>query len=174
MELTPMAVQQGSWSREDKDAWQRQRLADELARGVHSPNGPVAKYLRNEPPVKSPPKNAFDQLNEKLNKQLQKAVNDAIADKTSPTLDEVQQAAADGHTLRATQESTCFASLEYVPLDAETGTVVATFVNGYGPYEGEMDLDDFIDWADSGSLGGTYNAEFPDLFGPRKPKGKGK
>ena len=113
-------------------------------------------------------------LAEKLNTDLAKTLSGIVAEKLSPTLDEVQQAVADGSTLRATQESTCFASLEYIPLDDESGTVIGVFQNGYGPYESEpVDLQEFLDWASSDSLGKTYNAEFREIFGTLKPKAKG-
>src|SRR4051794_660803 len=130
-----MAAQQGSWSAADKADFQRQRLEQEMQRGLYKPGGPVARYLAGQPPVKAEPKDTFRDLTETLNRQLEKAMDEAVADKTAPTRDEIEQAAAEGRTLRAAQESTCFASLEYMPLDADTGTVIATFRNGYGPYE---------------------------------------
>lgn len=166
-----MAAQQGSWSQADKDAWQRQRLADELARGIHSATGPVARFLTNKPRVKSQSKDAFADLTDKLNKQLKKSVNDAIKEKTAPTFDEVQQAAKAGAVLHFNGDSTCFASLSWQSDDGGDGTVTATFQNGYGPYTAPLDLETFLDWTDD-SAGKFFNEVMgQDFFTATKGKG---
>lgn len=110
-------------------------------------------------------KNSFDQLTERLNSELQKAVDDAIKKATAPTEDEVRQAAKQGALLSFNGDSTCFASLTYEDdgSDSGTGTVTATFTNGYGPYTAPLDLDTFLEWC-SGSAGIFYNSELRDLF----------
>jgi hypothetical protein len=74
-----------------------------------------------------------------------------------PNRDDIDKAAKAGHTLRADLPSTCFESVTW-----KDGIVTGTFYRGGAiVYDGEMDLDEFIDFASSDSLGEWYNANKP-------------
>lgn len=156
-----------------QSAWQEARLRDELARGEYSKTGPVARALQGKPPIKSPPSQQFENLNATLSRELQKAIDDIVKEKTAPSRDEVERAAAAGATLHFNGESSCFASLSWESDDGgDDGTVTAVFTNGFGPYEAPLDLDTFLDWCD-GSAGKFFNAELGrDFFAATKQKGE--
>jgi hypothetical protein len=143
-----MAARQGSWSDADKSEWQRQRLQSELARGLHSKTGPVAKFLAGEPMTRNAP-------------------TPDESEKPSLTRDEIAQAAEDGKTLTFDGKSSCFADLSW-----QGGVVDALFQNGYA-YSAELDLDDFLDWVADNSVGGYFNEVLgQDFFAPKKTKGE--
>jgi len=142
-----MAAQQGSWSKADKSEWQRQRLQSEMSRGLYSQTGPVAKYLANEPMTRDAPVPEESKS-------------------SSPTRDEVEQAAEDGETLIFDGKSTCFSDLSW-----QDGIVDAVFTNGYS-YSAELPLDEFLDWVADDSVGGYFNEVLgQDFFAPKKTKG---
>ena len=139
-----MAVAQGNWSKADKSEWQRQRLQSEMSRSLYNKTGPVAKYLANEPVTRDAP------------------VPDN-SKQSSPTRDEIEQAAEDGRTLTFNGKSTCFSTLEWTD-----GIVDAVFTNGYA-YSAELDLDEFLDWVADNSVGGYFNEVLgQDFFAPKK------
>lgn len=73
----------------------------------------------------------------------------AAAKKVQPTRDEMKAAVKAGKSLHALMPSTCLQSLTY-----KDGVATAEFYRGGAVvYDYEMSLEEFIDWAESGSLG---------------------
>ena len=156
-----MAAAQGSWSQANKADWQRQRLQDELARGVHSATGPVAKFLAGEPMVKSPPKDAFAALNDKLNRKLERTIK---SERPQPSREDIEAAAEAGATLSFDGYSECFANLSWTD-----GVVEAVFQTGHS-YSAPLDLSTFLDWTED-SAGKYFNHVLGRDFLPRqKPR----
>jgi hypothetical protein len=99
---------------------------------------------------------------------IQKRISDALKKnyakrqegKPQPTREQINEAAKAGKPLRADLPSTCFASLTFKQDKDGNGTVFAEFYRGGAiNYEYPMELDDFLDWAGSESLGVFFNAE---------------
>lgn len=67
---------------------------------------------------------------------------------------QINEAVKAHKTLEAQLPSTCFASLTF-----KDGIATAEFYRGDVVYEYPMELEDFLDWAKSDSLGEFFNAE---------------
>lgn len=131
--------------------WQKARLRSELARGVHSKTGPVARFLQGKKPLKTPLVNkaAFD----RLNSHISRVINDAIRSKLPGAVEDRSEAeakAAAGERLYFDSDSTCFAELSW-----QEGMVYAVFQSGH-EYEAELDLETFMDWTED-SAGKFFN-----------------
>jgi hypothetical protein len=105
----------------------------------------------------------FDQygpanLTKTLDKQINKETKKALGEKQrggqqATSLDQIKKAAAAGKTLWADQDSDCFASLSW-----QNGIATATFYHGGQiEYTYDVDLETFLEWANSDSLGGFFN-----------------
>jgi hypothetical protein len=146
------------YTKAERDAWQSNRIADEVARGLYGNkmwNG-KAWVQPDGSPIPRAPKapNPFGRegsLSRSIDKQLksydkfvQKTVNQAVAN------------AAPKHArLIADVPSTCLDSLTW-----KDGVATATFYRGGAVvYDYEMSRDEFIDWVSDGSLG-KYGNEF--------------
>jgi hypothetical protein len=140
------------YTKAERDAWQSNRIADEVARGLYGNktwNGKAWVQPNGEPLPRAPKApNPFGKegtLAKSINEQLagfekdrQRAVNKAVAD------------AAPKHArLIADVPSTCLESLTF-----KDGIATATFYRGGQiVYDYPMSRDDFIDWVSDGSLG---------------------
>ena len=95
-----------------------------------------------------------------LSRDLTKDVTNVTKGRTKATsLDQIKKAVQAGKVLHADIPSTCFSDLAFYPDpdDPTTGTIVGTFYHGGSlTYEGDADLDEFLDAVASGSLGGAY------------------
>jgi hypothetical protein len=143
------------WTKEQKLAWQRQRIAQHVARGELEPTENIRRFLAGEPMQYAKPHPQFEELNKNAAKLSKQAIG-KVKDKTGPTRGEVEGAAREGKTLVATQPSDCFDELTW-----KNGVATATFTKGggAGTYDYEMSLDDFLEWCASESLGEFFNAE---------------
>jgi hypothetical protein len=140
------------YTKAERDAWQSNRIADEVARGLYGNktwNGKAWVQPNGEPLPRAPKApNPFGKegtLAKSINEQLagfekdrQRAVNKAVAD------------AAPKHArLIADVLSTCLESLTF-----KDDIATATFYRGGQiVYDYPMSRDDFIDWVSDGSLG---------------------
>lgn len=101
---------------------------------------------------------SFNDLLKPLNETAKKTAGNKLAEqmsetKKAPTKSEIRKAAKEGKTLSASIPSTCFAWLEWTD-----GVASGEFLNKtQGVWEWECDLETFIEWAQSGSLGGYFN-----------------
>lgn len=144
----------------ERDAWQRNRIANEISRGLYKPTPNVKAFLAGQPMTKARPKeSAFD----KLNKTLTKEIND-IVDKE---LGKNKKTKSRGGNLVAdTGDSECFDDLYY---DKASGTVVASFIGpSSGVWEYPMSRADAKDWFGADSLGGYFNAFVREAHGKGK------
>lgn len=143
------------WTPEQKLEWQRQRIAQHVAKGELKMTDNIKRFIEGRPMLRAKPHPQFEDINKKLNKLSKQAINE-VREKAGPTRGEVEDAARQGKTLTATNASDCFDSLSW-----KNGIVTAVFAKGggAGTYEYEVDLDTFLDWCASGSLGEFFNAE---------------
>lgn len=135
--------------------WQRQRIAQHVAKGQLEATPNIKRFLAGKPMLSAKPHKQFEDINKNLNKLSKQAINKA-KEKTGPSRQEVEDAAKQGKTLTATNASDCFDELSW-----NNGVVTAVFAKGggAGTYQYEVDLDTFLDWCASGSLGEYFNAE---------------
>jgi hypothetical protein len=93
----------------------------------------------------------------KVSKEINAAIREKIwgeVKKVQPTRDEMAAAAKAGKSLHALMPSTCLQSLTWKADGDGSGVATAEFYRGGAViYDYPMDLDEFIDWAESGSLG---------------------
>jgi hypothetical protein len=135
-------------------AWQAGRLAAERARGNHSAGinalpragAPLQSYEEAQKQLGA----TLQRVQTEMNARIKGIINEELK-KHGPSRAEVEKAAKAGKTLRATTPSSCLASLEY---DSKEGVAVAEFYRGGAVvYDYPMSLNEFIEWADSESLG---------------------
>lgn len=160
-----MAVQgTRQWDTASREAWERQRLALDVARGNVGRTPEIDAFLRGASKAEAKKlrpqqqRDAFKQLNRELG-QLSKQTNKNIhanADKgNAPKLSEVKKAAKEGRTLFAATPSTCFSEVSWTD-----GVASLTFANKtQGTWDIEMSLEDFLDFTD-GSMGQNFNADW--------------
>ncbi len=141
-------------ARVSKEDWFKQRLAGEAARGLYSPNGSVARYLAGKPAPAKKAAEPFANLTKTLDRQVKQAINEAL-NKHGPTRGEIDSAAKEGKTLVATTPSTCFSDMYY-----EDGACTAVFAKDGYVWEQPMEVEDFLDLAQSDSLGKAWNEEW--------------
>jgi hypothetical protein len=136
-------------SKEEKAAWQAQRLEQERARGLYGNkrwNGSQWVDATTGRPIPKPPKppNPFGPqgtISKTIDKALQKEINRKIA-----------ESAPKNATLVANVDSSCFEDLRW-----RRGVATATFWRGGAiVYDYDCSRDEFIDWV-SDSLGGYFN-----------------
>lgn len=151
-----------------QSSWQRYQAAwrDWQAQGgTGKPPQAVRDYLRSQTDARIAESRAkgygparFDNLLKPFNDSAKKAAGDKLAEqlnktKKAPTKSEIRKAAKEGKTISATLPSTCFAWLEW-----QDGIATGEFLNKtQGVWEWECDLETFIEWAQSGSLGSFFN-----------------
>jgi hypothetical protein len=141
-------------ARLSKEDWFRQRLAGEAARGLYSPDSSVARYLAGKPaPAKKSAKPLAD-LNKQLDKQVKAAINEAL-NKYGPTRGEIDKAAKEGKTLVANTPSRCFSDVHF-----RHGVCTAVFAKDNYVWEQPMSTAEFLDFAQSDSLGQYWNEEW--------------
>ena len=87
-------------------------------------------------------------------RDAQDALSDDLDRAPRPSRGQIEEAAKAHKTLVATMPSTCFDSLTW-----RDGVATAVFAKDGSVYDYPMDVDDFLDWANSGSLGKTFNDE---------------
>jgi hypothetical protein len=115
-----------TWSKEDKLAWQRQRIAEHVAKGQLEATPNIKAFIKGEPMTDTSKPTVKFQTNKKPN------------------------AAA---TIIANKASTCFDNLEW-----NDGVATATFANKTtGDWDYEMTREEFLEWAQSDSLGQYFN-----------------
>jgi len=100
-------------------------------------------------------KNVFGKqgtIAEQVNKQIDQQRKELAAKpKKGPTLGQIKAAVRAGKNLHAETPSTCLASLTY---NGKDQVAVAEFYRGGAiTYEYDMTVEEFLDWAQSGSLG---------------------
>lgn len=145
-------------SKADRDAWQRNRIADEVARGLYSPTKNVTSFLNNQPTTKQPAQpSIFKKLDQALSKEI-----DAIL---SPPKKK-QKVKSKGGNLSWNGDSDCFDALLY---SKSSGGVIATFS---GPTAGDwfypMSKADARDWFNADSVGEYFNAFIREAHGRGK------
>ncbi len=104
-----------------------------------------------------------------VTKEVNKAIRDVTkgevkkqAQKESPSRSQINAAAKAGKKIYASQPSECFASLYWQANKDGGGTVTGEFYHGGSLiYSGDMELDEFLDFASSVSLGKWYNENQP-------------
>jgi|SRR5579862_16296 len=140
------------YTQAERDAWQQARLAQERARGSHSaginalPRAPLQSYEAAQKQLKE----TLQNVSKEMNARIKGIVNEELK-KHGPSRAEIEKAAKAGKTLHATTPSTCLASLTY---NGKEKVAVAEFYRGGAiTYEYPMSLGEFIEWADSESLG---------------------
>lgn len=126
-----------NYTKEDKLAWQRQRIAEHVAKGQLKATPQIKAFIVGKP---MPPGAQV--------KPLSLGAKVSVNTEAKTGKGEVHR------TITANQGSTCFDSLVW-----EDGLVTAVFAKDDSVYEYEMDRDDFLEWARSGSLGEFFNAE---------------
>ena len=141
------------FTKSQRDAWQAARLAGERARGQHS------SKINQLPRAPDPfgPKGS-----------LSKAANESVASTVKAKTEELDRSIASkapkGSTITATTPSTCLASLSWQADpdgDGTDGTVTYEFYRGGAlVYQDDCTVDEFLDWAESDSLGVTGNSEW--------------
>jgi hypothetical protein len=100
--------------------------------------------------------NRSQQIIKEANKVIKDAINERLKNQ-GPSRDVFNAAAKAHKQLNANTPSTCFASLSW-----RDGIVAGEFYRGGSVvYDGEMTLDEFLDFAQSDSLGEWYNANKP-------------
>jgi hypothetical protein len=142
------------FTKAQRDAWQRERLRGEIAQGRITPPAEINRFLAGKPPLKkAPAKDAFADLNKQINQSIKDSLGRELK-KHGPSRGQIEEAAKAHKTLVATMPSTCFDSLTW-----RDGVATAVFAKDGSVYDYPMDVDDFLDWANSGSLGKTFNDE---------------
>ena len=132
---------------EQRAAWQAVRIAAERARGQHSAG--INRLPRYNGKTMNPfgPQGTIAKQTKALDAQLlarQKEVDRAIAAK-----------APKHSTIRSTVPSTCLASLSW-----KDGVATAEFYRGGAVvYDFDMDLETFLSWVESDSIGKFGNFE---------------
>jgi hypothetical protein len=141
------------YTKAERDAWQSNRIADEVARGLYGNktwNGKAWVQPNGEPLPRAPKApNPFGKegtLAKSINEQLagfeayrQKQVNQAVANAAPKHA----RLIADG------EDSTCLERLTW-----KDGIATATFFRGGQiTYDYPMSRDEFVDWVSFGSLG---------------------
>lgn len=139
------------YTKAQRDIWQRARLRDDIAKGRVSSTENINRFLAGKPPLKFKPRDAFADLNQQINKSIRESLGRELA-KHGPTRGQIDHAVKAHKTLVATAPSTCFDSLTW-----KDGVATAVFAKDGSVYDYPMDVDDFLDWANSGSLGKTFN-----------------
>lgn len=142
------------WTPEQKLEWQRQRIAQHVAKDELKMTDNIKRFLEGRPMLRAKPHPQFEDINKKLNKLSKEAINKA-RQKAGPTRQEVEDAARQGKQLVATNASDCFDSLTW-----KDGVTTAVFAKGggAGTYQYQVTLDEFLEWC-AGSLGEYFNAE---------------
>jgi hypothetical protein len=123
------------FTKAQRDAWQAVRIAGERARGQHSAK--INALPRYDGRTMNPfgPQGS---LAKAIDKTAQRMVDRAIAQK-----------APKGSTIHSTVDSTCLADLSF-----KDGVATATFFRGGDVVYGyPMDLETFLEWVDSDSIG---------------------
>jgi hypothetical protein len=157
-----------SYSKADKAAWQRSRIAQHVAKGQLQPTDNINKFLAGktlpqtlfpyhgrlapQDALKGLPPAQFKEANKTANKLSKQAITAARKTQGVPRR-EIDGPAKAGKTLVATNESDCFDSLTW-----RNGIATATFAKDGSVYEYDVDLDAFIEWCGD-SLGEYFNAE---------------
>lgn len=159
-----MAVQNTrTWDKANRDAWQRQRTAQELASGRIKSTPALQAFVAGQPMPKKPfQAKSFDQINkslgDKLNQEIKKIIGENMpkhGGKLATSRKQIEQALKNGQTIYANTPSECFVELSYTD-----GVASATFAHAtQGTWTYEMSLDDFLAWAQADSLGEYFNAE---------------
>jgi len=104
----------------------------------------TAAYKESQKRLKTMEKNVSKEMNAAIRENIYGEVK-----KVQPSRAEMQAAAKAGKSLHALMPSTCLQSLTW-----KKGVTTAEFYRGGAiTYEYEMDLDEFVSWAQSGSLG---------------------
>ena len=147
--------------RVSKAEWMAQRLAGERARG----QGQHAAGVNRLPRYDAATMNPFGSHG-KLAEAINKPIGETVKAKSRQIDRELAHAAPKGSTIEATTPSTCLASLSWQADedgDGNDGTVTYEFYRGGSlVYEDDCTLDEFLEWAESDSLGQTGNAEWFD------------
>lgn len=105
-------------------------------------------------------KPSLEQAMKNLNQTIKQTIGDKLAEemgekKKKPNLSEIRKAAKEGKMLSASLPSTCFSELTW-----QDGIATGTFINKTaGDWSWECDLETFIEWVQSGSLGEFFNEE---------------
>jgi hypothetical protein len=115
-----------TWSTADKLAWQRQRIAEHVAKGQLEATPNVKAFIKGAP----------------------------MTDTSKPTAGfKTAKKPNAGATIIANKASTCFDNLEW-----NDGVATATFTNKTaGDWDYEMTREEFLEWAQSDSLGEYFN-----------------
>ena len=166
-----MCAYQRSWDKASRDAWERQRLAQDIASGNVKRNAKIDAFLAGGPKLKAPNKHYgpanFNDLLKPLNHEAKKTLGDKIAEnmresegkkKKQPTKSKMRRALANGGELHAVMPSDCFQDLYAVASDDDGMVLVSgVFANPTrGEWQYEMTLDEFLDWAND-DLGVAFN-----------------
>jgi len=111
----------------------------------------------------------FSDLLKPLNQKAKETLANKIAEnmrqsegKKKPTKGEIKKAAKAGKVLVASLPSTCFSELTWQATsdDGMDGIATGTFINKtQGTWDWDCDLETFLEWTQSGSLGEFFNAE---------------
>lgn len=112
----------------------------------------------------------FSDLLKPLKQKAKETLADKIAEnmrqsegkKKKPTKGEIKKAAKAGKVLVASLPSTCFSELTWQATsdDGMDGIATGTFINKtQGTWDWDCDLETFLEWTQSGSLGEFFNAE---------------
>jgi hypothetical protein len=146
------------YTKAQRDAWMRQRLAQDVARGNVKRTAQVDAFLKGKPmPPNKPVPDVFKKLNKELaglDKQINKNIHASEGKGKKPSRSQIERAAQQHRVLYASAPSSCFSEASW-----QDGVLSLTFANkavGTWDYEG-VSLADFMDFAQSGSLGGWFN-----------------
>ncbi len=124
-----------NWTPQDKLAWQRQRIAEHVAKGQLEATPQIKAFIAGKP---MPPNAPAKLLN------IQATVSANASAKAGKAEDHIT----------VNKASTCFSDLEW-----NDGVATATFAKGggAGTYDYEMSREGFLDWASDDSLGEYFN-----------------
>jgi hypothetical protein len=128
-----------TYTPEQKLAWQRQRIAEHVAKGQLAPTENIKRFLAGKPMLPNRPSTGL---------------NKTIDVKVTAGSNVVQPKRSREKTIVADQASTCFDDLRW-----KNGTAFATFAKDGSQYEYEISRQQFLEWIADESLGGFFNFE---------------
>lgn len=135
-------------ARVSKEQWMADRLAGERARGQHS-----SKI--NQLPVYNKDKMDFFGPQGKSAKLINEPIAQTTKAKASQLTRQIGHNAPKGSTINSNVDSDCLASLSW-----KDGVATAEFYRGGAVvYDYPMELEEFLDWVDSDSIG-KYGNDF--------------